>query len=121
MKVFESILEAMRYIKSELPDVEYMDNLYLLSSAYGAEYIVSDSESELEKAIEEDWYNGGCEGNPDKHAEDFKVWAYITADHKEKFPTLYTNYKPCVLSKSHVRGSASVYGEVVASFSVSIH
>jgi len=121
MQVFESILEAMRYIKSELPKVEEWDELYLLYSRYGAEYIVSDSESELEKAIEEDWYNGGCEDNPDKHAEDFKVWAYITADHKERWPTLYENYKPCALSKGHIRGSANVYGEVVASFSVSLH
>lgn len=119
MKEFESVLEAMRYIKRELPNVEYMEELYLMHNTYTNEYFVSDDESELEKEIEEDWYNGGCEDNPDKHVKDFKVWTYVASENKERWPILYEDYKPSALSKLHIRGLANVSGEVVASFTVS--
>lgn len=117
MKSFESIYKAVRFIKSELPNVEEVDQLYLMMNTYSDEVYVTEDNNQLEKIIYQDWYD--YETEPNKHVDNYKVWIYEIAENANRWERLYRNYKPTLLSKSHIRGKVTPVGEVVASFTVS--
>ncbi|MCY9500314.1 hypothetical protein [Paenibacillus larvae] len=119
MEKFDSIYKAVRYIKSELPNVGEYDQLYLMMNTYSDEVYVTEDKDVLEKIIEQDWCDCGCDTEPDSHVEDYKIWAYETSENAERWEELYRNYKPTLLSKSHIRGQKNPVGEVIASFTVS--
>ncbi|MDT2249592.1 hypothetical protein P7H16_25410 [Paenibacillus larvae] len=103
MKKFDSVYNAVRYIKSELPNVGEYDQLYLMMNTYSDEVYVTEDKDVLEKIIERDWCDCGCDTEPDSHVEDYKIWAYETSENAERWERLYRNYKPTLLSKSHIR------------------
>ncbi|MEV2911139.1 hypothetical protein ABNF65_21660 [Paenibacillus larvae] len=119
MKSFESIYKAVRCIKSELPDIGEYDQLYLMMNTYTSSLYVTEDKDVLEKIIEQDWCDCGCDTEPDKHVEDYKIWAFETSEKAERWEELYRDYKPTLLSKSHIRGTKKPVGEVIASFTVS--
>lgn len=120
MERFDSIYEAMRHIRLRLPEIEEYEELYLMINESKDCFWVSDDESDLEKELEDGFYQWGYEsGDPEKHAESFEIWAYILRDRKERHEILYRDYKRTPLSQYHIRGKAKWGGEVVASFSVS--
>ncbi|MCY9512473.1 hypothetical protein M5W78_21725, partial [Paenibacillus larvae] len=71
VKKFDSIYKAVRYIKSELPNVEETDQLYLMMNTYSDEVYVTEDKDVLEKIIEQDWCDYGCDTEPDRHVEDY--------------------------------------------------
>jgi hypothetical protein len=119
MKRFDSIYEAVRHIKRNLPEDTH-DAIFLMFHEDKDRFYVADDTTDLENQIEEDFHLWGYEsGDPEKHAESYKVWSYVLSENKERYPALYAGHKRTPLSKSHLRGEINVSGEIVASFSVS--
>ena len=119
MKKFNSIFDAVRNVKKCLPEDNH-DELYLMWHEDRDRFYVSDSTDDLEKQIDEDFYNWGYDGDtPEEHADKYKIWSYTQAENMERWPTLYRGYKRSPLSKTHLRGKANAAGEIVASFSIS--
>jgi len=118
MKCFDSIYEAVRHIKRNLPN-DLHDAIFLMYHEDKDRFYVADDTDELEQQIEEDFYSWGYEsGDPEKHAEYYKVWSYVPSECKERWGALYAGHKRTPLSKNHLRGEIYASGETIASFSV---
>jgi len=118
---FDSIYEAVRHIRKNLPD-DLHEVIYLMKHEGRDRAFVTDDDDELAELMSEDFYNWGFEsGDPEQHAEQYKVWAYVTTENKEKWKTLYAGYKRSPISNLHIRGKATAAGEVIAIFSVARH
>ncbi|MDG0056964.1 hypothetical protein MMB75_25395 [Paenibacillus sp. P2(2022)] len=119
MEHFESVFDAVRHIKDKLDSIDDHEELYLMCNEDCENFWVTDENSELEEEMGKSFYDWGYESSdPDKHAESFKLWAYVLKENKERYPGLYKNYKESPLSKNHIRGRISPSGEVAAIFSV---
>lgn len=119
MKTFETVYEAVRYIKQNLPEDIY-NEMYLMWYEDREAFHVSDSTDDLEKLISSDFYNWGYDSdNPEEHAFKYKVWSYTHTENMKQWPVLYSGYRKTPLSKLHLRGKANAGGETIASFSVS--
>ncbi|MFH5185752.1 hypothetical protein ACHHV8_25600 [Paenibacillus sp. TAB 01] len=119
IKCFESVTEAVRHLKSNLPE-DIHEAVFLMYYEDRDSFFVSDDTDDLEKQIDEDFYSWGYDGdNPEEHAAKYKIWSYVQNENKDKWPVLYRDYKRTSLSKQHLRGKANAAGEVIASFSVS--
>lgn len=119
MKTFETVFEAVRHIKQNLPDDEH-EEIYLMWCEGQSEFHVSDNADELVEQIDSDFYNWGYQDcGPEEHAAEYEIWTYELIENKDMYPVLYRDYKRTPLSKNHIRGQASAIGEITASFAIS--
>ncbi|ARF66694.1 hypothetical protein B7C51_20320 [Paenibacillus larvae subsp. pulvifaciens] len=117
MKSFESIYKAVRYIKSELSNVEVWEELYLMVNTNYKEIYVSDCDDFLEDIISGDWDLWEMGKEPSDHLKNYHIWVYVDKSNNFRFPILYKDFKPTLLSKKHIRNK--VTPEVNVSFNIS--
>lgn len=91
VEVFDSGIEAMHKVKELIREIDHeFETVYLAYCEYNDRWYVTDDSYDLARAIHDRW--GGDE-SPESESGSWKVWEYMMAIKKEKFPNTYRRSK----------------------------
>jgi hypothetical protein len=113
MKFFDNPIEAVREIKEWSSELGEHDTLYLCHNEMSERFYVSDDEADIEEQIRKS-FDGG--DSAESHARMFRVWKYVNAEKKERFPSTYRHAK-----RSSIEGMIRIEIDVEPEYSVSFN
>ncbi|KOY81309.1 hypothetical protein I6G82_02535 [Lysinibacillus macroides] len=118
MKKFDGATDALREVKRLSSEITRYDKIFFAYNKYSEEYYVTTESDELEEEIYRQWCDSGCDSEPESEAEDYKLWEYILAVNKEKYPNTYRDAKKSLIvsENSLIRKDKKIICEYSVSF-----